>query len=753
MAEKDIIKVTCSIERIRFYKNEWGIAEVSIDKVKEGKPKDDGFGNIIIKGVMPQLEIKNMYNLTAEYVEDPKWGGQYNIIAIYTALAFGENDAIGQKKFLASIFTPLQVENMYNALENPFEVLKANDAAQLVKVKGCGMDTAARWINKFNSKIHLGRIFTELEDFNLTNNMVQRLMDRYNSPDLIIEKVKNNPYVLCNEVRGIGWKTADKIALEGGMDEFSSKRIGAYIIHYLDTCGENGNSWITPDELMGAILEEMGDEVPDENITAAIQELGNELWWDKHKTKIGLRRYYDIENKIAQELIRIRDAKSDIIYDDFEDTVKHVEHRQGWQYTEEQISGAKAGLDNNVLVITGGPGTGKTSLVRLILEVLRNYSFVQCALSGRASSRMKEVTNEDGYTIHRLLGYPCKNEDGKNGFTYHDENRLAQDIYIVDEISMIDAFLFYYLLRAIPSGAKLFLLGDPGQLESIGCGNIAHDMIYSPEIPTVKLTKIHRQAAKSAIITESIKVNKGEQLVPKDWIGIETRGELQDLTLQCYSDKSNTFYNIMKCFSTAKETEGFDIMETQVIVPVKNNGDACTYILNNALQELCNPESEEFESVQYTNGKPYALRVGDKVINTVNNYKTDPFIYNGNIGIIESIGINSEYEEVMRINFLGIGTVELVRDYWSNIELAYAVTVHKMQGSEFNHVIFGLDFTSYSLLSRELVNTGITRARRKCDLIAQTGALRMAIAKEGVTIKQTHLQDCLYNITHPELIF
>ena len=322
MASENRIKIICSVETIRFYKNEFGIAVVSVDKVKEGKPKTDKFNQIIIKGTMPQLVEGNPYVLVADYVEDPKWGGQYNIISIYSAITFNENDKVGQKKFLSTLFTPLQIENMYDALDDPFDSLKNNKAVDLVKVRGCGLDTAARWIERFNRNIHLAKIFSELEQYNLTNNMVNRLMERYNSPDLVVEKVKNNPYILCNEVKGIGWKTADKIALDSGMEEFCSQRISAFIYKYLEDSGQDGCSWITPDELMGAIIDELGEDVPDMNITEAIHDMGDELWWNEDKTQIGLRKFYNIEDKIAKELIRLRDAKSEITYGDWEDTIK-----------------------------------------------------------------------------------------------------------------------------------------------------------------------------------------------------------------------------------------------------------------------------------------------------------------------------------------------------------------------------------------------------------------------------------------------
>lgn len=751
MTNSNLIKISCSVEEVRYYKNEWGIAKVSVNTVKQGTPKTDAYNCLIIKGVMPPLVRGKTYFLTAEYVDDPKWGGQYNIISIYSTITLDDNSGESRKKFLLSLYTELQVKNMYDALSDPFSTLEQNDASQLVKVKGCGMDTAVRWIDKFNENISLSKIFTELDEYNLTNNMVQRLVDKYKSPDVVVEKVKNNPYVLCDEVNGIGWKMADRIALDGGISKYSTQRIGAYIVHYLDERGQNGCSWITPDELLGAILETLGDDVPDENITEAIHELDNKLWWNKSKTRIGLMKYYYAENRIAEELLRLYNADSRITYTDWESAIKHVEHKQGWQFTDEQTQGVKTALDNNIVIIHGEAGTGKTSMVSALLEILKEYSFVQCALSGRASSRMAEVTGQEGYTIHRLLGYHGNDPNAKNGFTYHEDNKLPYDIYILDEISMVDAFLFCHLLRAIPDGSKLICLGDMGQLESIGCGNVAYDMIHSSVIPTVYLSKIHRQAAESAIITEARRIRRGEQIIEKDWTGTERRGVLQDLTIDCYSDSSNTFYKIMQAFSACMARADFDIMETQILVPVKSRGDACTWKLNDTIQELYNPHASDKPEISVTvKGRTTVFRVGDKVINTRNNYKTQPAIYNGNIGIITDINLEEDY---IIIAFNGIGEVLLERKHLSCIELGYAITVHKAQGSQFSHVIFGIDFVSYALLTRELLYTGITRATHTCDLIAQTGALRVAVDKEGVSNKQTHLQQCLYDKAHAKVTF
>lgn len=753
---KELLRASISVDQTRYRREDFAIILCSIYELKENsaEPKYSSYNQITIKGTMPTLkEDGTLYNIVAEYVNDPKWGDQYNMISIVPSVEFGTDDPKGQKQFLLSIFTENQVKEMYEALDNPFEALKNANAAELIKIKGCGMKNAVNWIEKFNYNIGMAKIFTELEEYELSNNMIERLIDRYKSPELVIEKVKNNPYILATEVKGIGFKKADKIALAGGLDEYGPERIGAFIIYYLDDCGENGLSWVTPDHLLGAILEELGEDVPDENISLAIQELGDKLWWSEDKDKIGLKRYYDIEHKIAEELIRLRDAESHISYDNWQEQIKQLEDCMGIEFTEEQIAGIESGLTNNVTVITGLAGSGKSTVVRGILSVLKSHDFCQVALSGRAASRLTEITGKEGATIHRTLGYPLGD---KQGFTYHDENPLPYDLYILDEISMVDSFLLYYLLRAIPSGSKVYFLGDVGQLESIGAGNVAHDIIDSKEIATVFLTKIHRQAAKSAIVTESIKVRNGYQLIEKDWVGTETRGELQDLTLKCYSDKSNTYHEIVKAFKRYHESDDFNIMETQIIVPVKSRGDACTYKLNNAIQQIYNPDpdNQKMSYQIFKDGVTYTLREGDKVINKVNNYKTNPFIYNGNMGILERIAYDYDLDdEVMIINFKAIGHVKVPKKYWKNIELAYAITVHSDQGSEHDNIIFGIDFSAYSLLTKELVYTGITRARQKCELIAQTGALRKAVATEGVTKKQTHLIECIQDIAHPKLIF
>lgn len=748
----DRIDVNCSIEKIRFFKNHWGIIETSVDQINKGAPRCGKWGYLTFKGEMPDVREGSSYRIVGEFVDDPKWGPQYNIIRMYSNVVFKDNDKESQHKFLESIFTPRQVKLLYDELEDPFLTLKNKDMKSLVQVKGIGMYTAVEMTTKFDANFHLGKIFSELSEYNLTNNMINKLMMRYKSPDIVIDKVKRNPYVLVDEVEGIGWAKADQIAQAGGIGLYDVRRIGAYMKQYLRVVGEEGQSWVTPDELLGAVLDNLGEDVPDEKITESIQAISEDLWWNEDKTQIGLKKYYLVEKRIAEELIRIRDAESDENhYTDWLDTIHALEVKQGWKFTSEQLEGIKLAITSNVILITGMAGTGKSSLVKGILEVLKDKKFVQCALSGRAAARMGEITGQDGSTIHRLLGYPNFDQGSKHGFVFHEDNPLDYDLYIVDEISMIGTSLFLSLLRAIPSGAKLICLGDHGQLESIGAGNIAHDIMASPEIPTVVLHQIHRQAQASGIISEAFKIRSGQQIVEKDWVGEEIRGDLKDFKLICYSDASNTFYNIMAAYSAARAEKNFNILDVQIIVPVKTKGMACTYELNNAIQEIANPVSNKKNEVTvYNYGKPYLLREGDKIINIKNNYRTKPVIYNGNIGVIKTI---DEANDLIIADFIGIGEVEIDSEFWDNLELGYAITGHKFQGSQCKEIIVGMDYSGYLLLSREWCYTAITRAEEKCTFIAQTSALRYATANEAVSKKQTHLQQALYDVAHPKLVF
>lgn len=712
-----------------------------------------------VVGIMPYLMEDADYEISATEVENKKYGKQYQVNSINLYLPNGIESKEGQKEFLDIIFTKLQVKEMYEALDDPYMTLKDGDISSLVKVKNCGMKTAVAWIDKFKTYMPLSNAMKELSEYGLTEALLRKIVNHYKSSDIAVEIIQNKPYKLI-EVNGVGWHKCDEIAMKGGLKPDSPERIGTYILYYLQERANEGYSYIPADanteiengivsktqkpiNFIDTMIEFFGDDISDEALKGGLDYVNDQLWFSDDRKFVGLKRIYDLEMSVAENLIRIRDGENDFKYSNWKDIIKQKEIDQGWEYNEQQIEGIKAVLENQVVVITGKAGTGKSSIVDAMIAVLQGYSYAQTALSGRAAARMAEITHEEGYTIHRLLGFP-KGDRDHGGFVFHEDNKLPRDIIILDEVSMVDGELFNRLVKAIKTGSKLIMLGDTGQLECIGCMNIAADLIASKEIVSIELSQIHRQAANSGIITESIKARKGIQLIEKDWIGTEVRGKLNDLVLDCFSDKSNTFYKVMQHASSELE-DGTDIMDLMVIAPSYKNESGVDN-LNAALQSLYNPDSSEKKEVfVQKSSKAWILREGDKIINVQNDYyaknKFTAGIFNGNIGVVKNIDIDAN---TIAVDFQDIpGIMILPKKNWKDLELGYAITCHKAQGSQCKKVIVGLDFGSFIQLSREWVYTAMTRAIDKCYMVAQNNALRYAVSKNSISVKRTHLVNLL----------
>jgi exodeoxyribonuclease V alpha subunit len=718
---------------------DFGIISCSVDEVIEGEPALDKWGSITVKGTMPEINLFDTYKLIGKLVKDQNYGWQYEIV--YMGTQYDMTDEREQKIFLSHILTENQLNELFNTYSNPIQYIENEDVSALCKVKGIGAAVANRIIQKYKDTVDYSSILIELDGYGLTNTMINKLVNTYQSPEVVIQKVKENPYILADEVEGIGWGKADSIALKTGIDNVSPFRIQAFLKHYLEQEAQKGNSWVYPSDLLYAVEEMLGEDIDQEHFKKILYTMfeNEELYWNSEKTFIALRKYYDLEKNIKNELMRLLKAENKFEYSDYELKLSLIEEYQGWQYTDKQKEAIVTALKNNVVIITGGAGTGKSSSIKGFLDIMNNYSFAQTALSGKAAARLTELSGVKGSTIHKLLGY-----SPREGFAYNKDFPLKYDIIILDETSMVGAELFYQLIQAIKTGAKLIMLGDIGQLEAIGLANVFNDMIDSGVIPVVILDKIHRQAQKSAIITNSMEVRNGNQIVKQGWTGIETRGELQDLIVDIYDDKILTAPAVMNWFKKEYE-ENPNIMDIQIIVPLKERGDACTFELNNSIQEYYNPaDKRKRETTVTKNKKTYILREGDKVINVVNNYKTtdedgnEQPIFNGYVGIIKLI----EYD-YMIIDFDICGRVMIYKKFWKNIEPAYALTCHKLQGSQAKTVIIGLDYTAYTLLTKEWVYTALTRASKKCILCAESSALRFAVSNSNIQTKQTFLAKML----------
>lgn len=719
---------------------DWAIILCAVEEEYDGNVIPDDKGYIKVVGNVPELFMGTDYFLSAAYEKVKKYGWQYTIERMDKVPSF--KDEFEQRAYLEGILTEKQINDLYENLPNPFESIRDRDVGILCSVPGIREKTAESIINKYYCYIFDSRIYTTLGKYGFTDNLTKKLLEKYGSADTVEYVIQDNPYQLIKDVSGIGWHKADAIAKEVGIANDNIERIKAYIVYFLEKETDAGNSWTNVNNVAESCVNELHLTAPD-NLRKAIWSLGDEgvLWWDEGKTKFALTKVIELERNIAKELYRLQTASKDKFvndFDDFEQGIKRAEEKLGFEYIDEQKEAIKKLLYNNVCILTASAGCGKTVSVTALLEILRNHEYIQTALSGRAASRMSEVTGEKGFTIHRALGFSEK----KGGFTHNRYNPLDQDIIIVDEISMVGAELFYDLIQSIQTGSKLIMIGDDAQLESIGFCNIFKDMLTSGLIPVARLNKIHRQAARSAIITESAKVRQSIQLTPPNWTGTETRGQLQDLTLDVYDDAVDSQEHIIDQFEALfKQTK--NALDIQIVLPQKRRGDICTQRINSIIQDMVNPDrrNKPYKEVVSAEGDRYILRLGDKVIANKNDYYTETPegkicpIFNGNKGVICEIK-----RDFIAVNFEQWGKIIIKTEVLNTIELAYALTCHKLQGSESPYVIVGLDFTGRTLLTKEWLYTAITRAKKKCVLCAETRALSYAVKTSFVPKKRTFLK-------------
>lgn len=752
---KDIVEVVEFVKRIYPRKGKIKDGDWQVVKVKSVE-KGDTF-----------VVVGNMVAMTDEYDTQYKIGGklsysdrteewQYSIYYSQELYEFKTKE--DTEVFLSFFLTDAQLSNFLTVFPNPIEVLERGDINELMQIKKVGVKTAENILTRYNACKDKGKAYVELGKYGLSQNIIDRLINRYNSPEIAIEKINSNPYILVNEVRGVGFKKADEIALKTGIDPNSVERGVAFITYYFRVCAEEGDSYIDFDELLDAVDEYLGD-YSDDSLDEAMLTLKNkgDLWYKDYDdcTLIAHSYYFNIEKEICNHIKRLMSYPSNVRLNREQamERIKAKEEAQGWSYTERQLEGIFATMENNVTIITGYGGTGKTSAVTGMLACTdEGYDFKQCALSGKASANLTDVTGVEGSTIHSLLRYDSVTGD----FMVNEHNPLDTDLVILDEGSMVDMELALALLKAIPNGAKLIILGDTNQLESIGAGNLLMDLIDSEVVPTIVFDKVHRQGAKSAIKTESIKVAEGKQLTKTTWTGESLLGELKDLKYIGFNSSKGqirpTIDLVMTEFKKLYK-EAKDIKDIAVILPTKASGSSC-HTVNLLIQDYVLPKNKGKGIELGDEQHPFTVYVGDKVINLRNNkkaynyenvdgsYKVEKVIkpiFNGNMGEVIDI-IN---DETILVDFYNIGEVIVDAKQIQHIALGYAITIHKAQGSTIPYVVGAVDYTHYSMLNRQLVYTLMSRAKTKLSFIFESKALSKAISTNYVTKKRTFLYHLL----------
>lgn len=728
-------------------------------------------GYIVVTGNMPRIESGMEYIFSGTLSIDKQWGPQYQCSNIH--FAYNMDKVEDQKKFFSFFMSENQIEALFAAVDNPIRILEQKNIGELIKIKGVGPTTANRMCIKYAENINNSRAYVVLKDLGITKNAIDKLILQFGSADVVIDIIKNNPYSLISLVRGYGWEKADKIALSQGFGHGCKERCIAYATYKLEkTANEDGNSRILIGEFMDDVektctptsREQLAEWIKEfmvgetEFETLYLKSQRNEkdvekplFFYSKENKSVGLYSLRLLEKQISDQLRKLTVAKSNFKFDKTicENIITEVEKEQGYEYTHEQKKAIWNILNNNVSILTGSSGTGKSSTLKPLIRIFNYYhlSVAQCALSGRASSLLTEYTGLEGKTIHRLLNYIPDQER----FAHTSSNPLSQDVVILDETSMVGEELFLCLISSIKNGAKLIMLGDTKQLPPMSVGNILNDCIQSGYVSTNTLTIIQRQAMKSGIVAQSIHICEGKSIVKNDFCGEEIRGELKDFKVVCNEDSAVVHRNVIEEFKKLYIDRHISADDIQIVVPVRSKGVNSCRFFNAEIQNIVNSKNTSKNiTIEVSDGGQkfeVTYKPGDRIIVIKNNYhaKTldggETAIFNGNMGHIVDLD-----QESMIIELGEEERVIIPRESWGDINLAYACTCHKLQGSQAPYVIVGLDNGSYPLLMREWLYTAITRARKYCALIGQPKAINTATRISNIKVKKTWLKDDLYEL-------
>lgn len=696
--------------------NHFGIFYLNTPDVEEG--------NIAVTGNVFGLSEGDYIEVTGVEVEHPVYGNQIKMSsfraiqptdtdAIIKYLASGALKGIGSK-LAARIFAKFG-EGTLNILENEPE--------RLAEVKGIS-DTMARNIAvEYQEKKNIREAMMFLQSYNISNNLAAKIFEKYE--DKMYDVVRDHPYQIAEDISGVGFRTVDAIAKSGGIKENSRERVQAGVQYSLVLAMEEGHTYLPREILVDKAYEVLN--VAKEQIEEEIVELcAMGKLTHKKPNKVFLKGVYYEEEYCARKLADLKNAFVEVEETEeerllFESDLAAVEDKYAFELDEYQKKAIDLGINNGIFLLTGGPGTGKTTIIKALIEFFyhADYDVVLAAPTGRAAKRMQEATGFEAKTLHRLLeAGPVSTDRNKDRFNRNENNMLEAEVYIVDEMSMVDVFLFAAFLKAIPVGSRVILVGDMNQLPSVGPGNIFKDLLESGHFASSTLEKIHRQSEGSQIIVNAHMVNRGE--VPP----LDKNGENKDFFFLERNDRralvKDTIELLKNRIPKKFDTTEYDI---QVLSPSRK-GELGVEVLNRIMQESINPMSNSKMEINYGDT---IFRTGDKVMQIKNNYdipwvvrgkngievEEGTGVYNGDMGRVISV---NRFEKSVTVEFDEKKEITYTRDEMEELDLAYVTTIHKAQGSEYPAIIIPILDTPRQLLTRNLLYTAITRATR-CVMI------------------------------------
>lgn len=681
---------------------------------------------VTLNGIAPL--IGQLLEIEGEWVKHPKFGQQFKATTYKTV---APTEISGIEKFLASgaingIGPAMAKKIVAEFGEKTLEII-AKSPNELLKVPGIGKKTAEKISASYLEQSELTEIMVWLENHGISNTYAGKIFAKYGS--FAIDIMEKDIYRLFQDIEGIGFLTADKLAFNLGIQREDKRRIISGIDYALMQLCNNGHCCIPEMALVDKTAKIL--QVNNQIIFTILKEridngsLNTEVVGGE--TLIYPPYLYYAEKKVATRLLQLQQATEPLSEDNLSLFIKVWEKDNQIQLAQKQKEAIKACLHHGVLVLTGGPGTGKTTVIKGILSILKaqGLKIRLAAPTGRAAKRLSETTGQKALTIHRLLeaNNLAQDDNLQLGFSKDIDDQLDADVIILDEVSMVDIVLMYHFLNAVPDGCRIILVGDTDQLPAVGPGSVLKDIIRSQKIPAIRLDEIFRQAQTSMIIQNAHIINAGR--LP------DLRKQYSDFVFYELNDDTSITQKILDLCTKDLPHEGFDVLKDVQVLSPMHRFLCGVENLNLMLQEQLNPKKNQDE-LKYSS---QTFRVGDKVMHIRNNYQKN--VFNGDIGFIQDIN-----NEKLTVDYFDhIVTYE--KNELNELTLAYASSVHKSQGSEYKVVIIPLSTSHYIMLQRNLLYTAITRAKQKVIIIGSKKALMTAVQSNRTQKRYTLLAERL----------